>query len=62
MPKKKDKKDKKDNLDKELTGYKKGTTKAKGKLHILEDKYGFVPMHKYHSNIVPKGKHSVLEK
>lgn len=48
-------------VENEVTGYKhsKGTTKVKalGQLHLLEGiKHGFVPMHNYHSKVIPKGK------
>jgi len=44
-----------------LTGkvHAKGTTKkkAQGQLHLLEGiKHGFVPMHNYHSKVVPRGR------
>lgn len=50
-----------------LTGkiHAKGTTKKKamGQLHLLNAvEHGFEPLHKYHSNVVPRGKHKVLEK
>lgn len=50
-----------------LTGkiHAKGTTKKKamGQLHLLNAiDHGFVPLHKYHSTVVPRGKRKVLEK
>lgn len=50
-----------------LTGkiHAKGTTKkkAQGQLHLLEGiKHGFVPLHNYHSKVIPRGKSKILEK
>jgi len=67
MPYKVEKKGNMYKVENELTGkvHAKGTTKAKamGQLHLLNAiDYGFIPLHKYHSKIVPKGKRKVLEK
>lgn len=50
-----------------LTGkvHSKGTTKkkAQSQLHLLNAiDHGFVPLHNYHSKVVPRGKSKVLEK
>lgn len=61
------KKDGKYMVENELTEkiHAKGTTKKKamGQLHLLNAiDHGFVPMHNYHSKVVPRGKKKVLEK
>lgn len=67
MPYKMKKKGDNYSVENALTGkvHAKGTTKKKamGQLAILHgmDK-GFVPLHSYHSKVVPKGKRKVLEK
>ena len=47
-------------IENEVTGYKysKATSlqKSKGQLHLLNAlDHGFVPMHNYHSKVVPRG-------
>lgn len=55
-------------LENEVTGYKysKATSlkKAKGQLHLLQAiDHGFVPMHNYHSKVIPRGgRKKTLEK
>ena len=61
MPLKMKKVGNKFSLENEVTGYKysKATSlkKAKGQLHLLQAiDHGFVPMHNYHSKVIPKGK------
>ena len=40
----------------ELIGNRKSVKKAKGKLGVLTGHHGFVPLHSYHSKVIPKGK------
>jgi hypothetical protein len=55
-------------VENEVTGYKysKATSlkKSKGQLHLLQAiDHGFVPMHNYHSKVIPRGiKKKSLEK